>query len=292
MDNFSTLYNRIEYLRNNGVKMKEMADYVNIAPSVLSSLFTTVLPAYVEALKTNAPDDALDIALSQVNNISKKRLLGSLEEMKNLLNDFEPVRQHTVPDNTFWTQMNNEMLSSVHKAGNYKGLYMSYSFSSSSDCLKAEPYYIAPADTNEYVKVGRISAYGTPQWGFGLINNDQNFYLMFSENQPPQLTMVTVYLQLPLYPNPRMLRGMYLALDYNRNPVARRIVLVKQADDVSMEAFFAMQGGLIARENFTPEQQTYYEYTCQPGDYVKMCTVPSPQLNENDLLREKKMLQI
>ena len=46
---FSELYKRIEYLRNNGTKMKEIADWVGMAPSVLSSLYTTVLPAYFES---------------------------------------------------------------------------------------------------------------------------------------------------------------------------------------------------------------------------------------------------
>lgn len=51
MDDFRELYQRIEYLRNNGVKMKEIADCAEMAPSILSSLYTTVLPAYFEGLK-------------------------------------------------------------------------------------------------------------------------------------------------------------------------------------------------------------------------------------------------
>ena len=51
MNDFSELYKRIEYLRNNGTKMKEIADWVGMAPSVLSSLYTTVLPAYFDSAK-------------------------------------------------------------------------------------------------------------------------------------------------------------------------------------------------------------------------------------------------
>ena len=35
MNDLIEIYRRIEYLRNNGLKMKEIADYVDIAPSVL-----------------------------------------------------------------------------------------------------------------------------------------------------------------------------------------------------------------------------------------------------------------
>ena len=55
MDELTDIYKRIEYLRNNGVKMKEIADRVDMAPSVLSALYSSVLPAYIDLLKTRAP---------------------------------------------------------------------------------------------------------------------------------------------------------------------------------------------------------------------------------------------
>ena len=51
MNDLIEIYRRIEYLRNNGLKMKEIADYVDIAPSVLSALYSSVLPTYVTSLK-------------------------------------------------------------------------------------------------------------------------------------------------------------------------------------------------------------------------------------------------
>lgn len=44
MNELTEIYKRIEYLRNNGVKMKEIADRVDMAPSVLSALYSSVLP--------------------------------------------------------------------------------------------------------------------------------------------------------------------------------------------------------------------------------------------------------
>ena len=41
MDELTDIYKRIEYLRNNGVKMKEIADRVDMAPSVLSALYSS-----------------------------------------------------------------------------------------------------------------------------------------------------------------------------------------------------------------------------------------------------------
>ena len=72
MDDFRELYRRIEYLRNNGIKMKEIADCAGMAPSILSSLYTTVLPTYFEELKNCSHEEALDHAIVLVNNISKR----------------------------------------------------------------------------------------------------------------------------------------------------------------------------------------------------------------------------
>ena len=49
-----------------------------------------------------------------------------------------------------------------------------------------------------------------------------------------------------------------------------------------------MESGLIQKEDFTSEQQAYYDYTCQTGDYIKMCTVPSLQMDESDLVKKRQ----
>ena len=292
MDDFRELYQRIEYLRNNGVKMKEIADCAEMAPSILSSLYTTVLPAYFEGLKNCPQEEALERELVLVNNISKRRLLSILPDLLERLDKLEPAVNDTRKANPFLEHLQEEVQLSIHRVDNICGLYTSYSLSSSSDCLKVEPFIINLSENKEHIRIGRLNAYGEAQWGMGVIGDPQNFYCMFSENPSPQFTLVTVYLQIPFFRNPRQLRGLYIGLDYNRNPVARRILLIKESDSTDTEEFLTMESGLVQKEDFTPEQQAYYDYTCQTGDYIKMCTVPSLQMNETDLIKEKKMLSL
>lgn len=293
MEDLLDIYRRIEYLRNNGIKMKEMADHTNMAASVLSSLYTNVLPNYIHLLKKGSTqEEALDYALSQVNNISKKRLLSALPELKEKLFGLEPSPAAGRKDNPFLNMMNEEMPRSAQEAYNYSGIYISYSLSSSSDTLKVEPYLIAPSEKNDYVRVIHMSAYNTTHTGIALFNNHQTAYLLFNEREMPQMALFTIYLQLPMYDFPHFLKGLYLSLDYNRNPIARRIVFVKHSDSTSMEDFLGLKGQLLRKEELTDELLPYYNYTCQPGDCIKTCTVPSPQLNEHDLEREKKLLEI
>lgn len=292
MDDLLEIYKRIEYLRNKGMKMKDIAEYLNWAPSVLSALYSSVLPTFVTSVKQGqSEEEALDFALSQVNNVSKKKLLGSLSELKEQLFALEPSSD-TPRANPFMEMMNGEILHSVQEVYNYSGIYLSYSLSSSSQCLKVEPYLISASEDNEYVKVGHMSAYNATHWGVAVFTNHQNAYIQFSERESPQLALFTIYLQLPMYDYPKFLKGLYLCLDYNRNPIARRILFVKYSDSIDMDDFLALKGGLVAPEQLTPLQEAYYNYTCQEGDSIKTCSVPSPQLNENDLIREKKMLNI
>ena len=290
MNELVEIYKRIEYLRNSGVKMKAIADRVDMAPSVLSALYSSVLPTYIDLLKTKTPDDALDDALALVNNVSKKRLLSNIGSMHLLLLEMEPELQEGTIGNAFINLLEDKMRESVKEAYNYSGTYLSYSLSSSTDSLKVEPYLICASDNNEYVKVGMINAYKSAHWGSGIISNHQNSYLMFNERDLPQFALVTIYLQLPHYEYPNMLKGLYLCLDYNHNPIARRIVLVKQSDNTDVNEFLKMEGKLVPKAELTPELEVYYNYTCQEGDFIKTCTVPSPKLNESDLEREKKML--
>lgn len=293
MNDLLDIYKRIEYLRNKGIKMKEIADHTNMAASVLSSLYSSVLPTYISSIKKgNNEEEALDYALSQVNNVSKKRLLGNLKELKELLFELEPAPIVGQKDNPFLDMMADEMLRSAQEVYNYSGIYISYSLSSSSNALKVEPYLITSSENNDYVKVIHMSAYNTTHSGIGVFNNHQNSYIMFNERESPQMALFTIYLQLPMYDFPHMLKGLYLCLDYNRNPIARRIIFIKHSDSTSMDDFLELKGELVAQENLTDEQVAYYNYTCQPGDYIKTCSVPSPLLNEKDLEREKKMLDI
>ena len=241
MDELTDIYKRIEYLRNNGVKMKEIADRVDMAPSVLSALYSSVLPAYIDLLKTRTPDEALDDALALVNNVSKKRLLNNVSSMRILLQEMEPEQQNEADSgNSFIKLLEKEMKESVQDVFNYSGTYLSYSLSSASE-------------NSEYVKMGMINAYKSVHWGSGIISNHQNSYLMFNERDLPQFALVTIYLQLPHYEFPTMLKGLYLCLDYNHNPIARRIVLVKQSDSTDIRTFLEMESKLVPKAELTPE---------------------------------------
>lgn len=295
MEELKEIYDRMTFLRQRGIKMKEMAEKAGFSPSVLSAIYSTVLPAYFKNKeKGQGEDEALTNALVWVNNVSKKKLLGSLTSLKTALFAMEasPKNYSEEAPIPFLGQLENGMRNTLNHTANYNGTYISYSLSSGSRSLKIEPYLIAPAENGSYVEVIHNNAYGVTHRGAAMINGSNHLFLMFNENQPPQLALFHICLKLPMYDRPPFLLGIYMCFDYNYNPVARRILFVKHSDSIARDEFLKLKGELKAREVLNEKEMAYYDYTCQPEDIIRMCNIPSPQMTEEDLIIEKKILSM
>lgn len=294
MNELKDIYDRISFLRKKGVKMKEMAQMVQLTPSVFSAMYSTVLPAYFKNIGQGAgPDEALDNALLWVNNLSKKKLIGSLPQMRQALFAID-AKDVEKPDGRcpFLHELEQNMKQSANHIDNYSGIYTSYSISSANKCLKIEPYIIAPAENGSYIEVGHTNAHGTTHWGFGLMNGISHLYLAFNENRAPQLAMFSLYLKLPMLERPPFIRGLYLCFDYNFNPIARRIVFVKHSDSTDRHEFLQMRGELKAYEELDEREMTFYDYTCRDNDVIRMCNIPTQSMSLDDLALEKKILEL
>ncbi|MFR3278963.1 hypothetical protein [Phocaeicola plebeius] len=49
---------------------------------------------------------------------------------------------------------------------------------------------------------------------------------------------------------------------------------------------------VIPKEELTPEEADYYDYTCHTGDVIKSMMLVSPDKNIEDLKREKRILEL
>lgn len=295
MDRLILLYEQMKKLRETGVRMKDISEETNIASSVLSSLYSSVLPVYVN-LRSNGedPEKSLDQALQQVNNVSKRKLLGCLdalyEKVCHIDTRFINTKNNGRP---FLDDIEKEAVKYLPNAGVYTGLYLAYSSSSFSDGLKVEPYMIASiTDGDTMPKVYSQSMSGEYYTGVGLFSPFQIGYLMFNEQKRLQLALKVVYLQLPIIEYPNILKGIYLTHDYNRNPIARRILFIRQGDEIPLEEFANMRTEVIPKALLNNELIDYYNYTCEEGDVIKSMMLVSPEKDLNDLKREKELLKL
>ena len=97
---------------------------------------------------------------------------------------------------------------------------------------------------------------------------------------------------MPIIEYPDLLKGIYLTHDYSRNPIARRVIFVRQGDEIPLEEFAEMRTEVIPKDKLNEEQQAYYNYTCKEGDVIKSMMLVSPDKNFEELKREKEMLKL
>ncbi|MCC8035296.1 MAG: hypothetical protein LIO77_05100 [Rikenellaceae bacterium] len=284
-------YEKLKSLKRLGVRMKDIAASLDISPSVLPSLYATVLPEFINKSQACGHSRALDEALSKVNNISRKKLLADIESMCAKASEIpvEPGRTEYNP--RFVSNIIKENRSAYDRVGKLEGIYMSYSCSSSVRCLKAEPFYLVRSKDGKGLLAGRKSVHQSVKQGIAMVKRHRMLYILLNAFDEPDMSLVSVYLQLPFLEDPRVLRGLYLVPDYNNNPVARRIVFLKLSDNYSPEEFAAAQASIVPQTEMNDEQRLIYEYTCSAGDSIKMCTLPSPRLDVRDLEAEKSLLE-
>ncbi|MBB4034822.1 hypothetical protein GGR21_000709 [Dysgonomonas hofstadii] len=284
-DLLKEVYKQINDLRQKGIKMKDIANHIDMPSSVVSAIYSTVLPAYLNNLEKLGKNEALDYAISQVNNVSKKRLLASITDIHTRLSSFIP-HISTPGKGTFINSLDKFSKKSDDIALSYLGSYDSYSLSSARDALKKEPFILENGEMGQ-INVVRKNAYNSLNSGIAIVIHGYSMYIMLNESDESQLALVTIYLQLPFYENVKFLRGMYMTLDYNRNPIARRILFVKNESPIDIES---LTGRIIEKDEIDNHLKVYYDYVSGSSDVIKMCSIPFPQFNQDDLITEKKIL--
>lgn len=294
-EKISKVYSTIKQLRSSGIKMKEIAESTEITSSILSAMYSTVLPSFIEHIAKGATEeDALNEALVMVNNISKKRFYDMIRIMDERLTmiDFRSLNSGS-EERLFFGDIEREAISGLTQSQNYSGIYLSYSRSSYKDALKIEPYVIQNIQKGEIMpKVAFSNDMGQEYWGVALFSPHQQGYIFINEQKNRRLGVRLIALQLPLFERPNVLKGLYMSQDYNHNPITRRIVLVKISDSTEIEEFNKLKARVVEFEGLNEEEAAYYDYTCCEGDFTCSLMYGSPVPNAEDLVKEKKMLKI
>ncbi len=293
-DKLIAIFELLKELKNKNVKMKDIAEVVNFPPSVLSALFSTVLPTYVKALSSSSHEEALDFAISQVNNVSRKRLTTNLD---NVYDDLQALTATHVSENInvpFLARLSKEATHSNSISGKIDGIYISYSQSSASvKQMKLEPFLIKSSEDGRHIFVTRKNTSGSYHEGFAILKEHQALHVLFNESNDPNFyAPVSIMFQLPFVEDYDMLKGLYLCLDVAKNPIARRIVLKRISSSVSYEDFEQTPSSLVSTEDLCDEQKLFADYACQMSDAIKMYSIPSRGCDIEDLAKEKAILSI
>lgn len=290
-DKLLVVYERLVELKSSGVKMKDIAEAIKFSPSVLSALYSTVLPIYKKTLAESSHDQALDYAISQVNNVSKRRLMSNIDDVYSDLQSYKISNyEQKVP---FVDSLISEINHSEKISGNIDGIYLSYSQSSAiGRQMKVEPYLIRTSDDGKNLIVARKNTAGAVHEGFGILRENRNLYILFSESSGSFFAPVSVMLQLPFIESPSIIKGLYICLDVANNPIARRIALKKVSQRICINELEKIDSMLIDEDMLDDDQRLFFEYTCGVQDAIRMCTLPSRNFTASDLAKEKEIISI
>ncbi len=288
-----TLLHSIENLKKQGVKMKDIAQAIDFAPSVLSAVYSTVLPSFMDGLHRElSPEKALDYAISQVNNVSKRKLLSNLDRVLEVLADFQV---NTIPASAiaYLGYLERQARGSGAIKGKLDGLFLSYSQSSASHrTLKVEPYLFSTSEDGRTVMVKRTNTSGSVHEGFAVVKEHKALHLFFNEADDSFFAPVTTMLSLPFSENYNILKGLYLCMDVANNPIARRIVLKRISSDTSQELFSQTPSHVMDVASVEGDMKALADYLCTPQDALRVGSVPSSGCLNEDLINEKKILSL
>lgn len=93
------IYERLKVLRGSGMKMKDIAQAIDWSPSVLSAFYAAVLPSFSELYqKENNFNKALEEALLNVNNLSKRKVLENLIRLHQIIKELKPIKNKIEED--------------------------------------------------------------------------------------------------------------------------------------------------------------------------------------------------
>ena len=279
--------------RKKGIQMKRIAEIINISPSVLSAFYRTVVPAYIDNKEKMSNEEALEYSFSLVNNISKNRFVPFLPNIilaiTKILEDY--TEHNADNDKKYFDNFVNTVTNSQSSTQSIEGIYRTYSISSSDFALKCEPMLISKGVTG-MLKVVRLSVHSVIQEGFGMIADHQSITIHLNEAKYPKYYPLIMQINIPMCFNPKIYRGIYMALDSSSHPIARRIVAERLSESTKVADFQTEKAEIYAPESVPTELKEYFEYLKERSDVLRVSVIPEPTADVRDLKVEKKILKL
>lgn len=280
----------IDNLKNEGLKMKDISEILEVQSSVLSGLYRTVFPYVINNKYDECESDLIANGFSYVNNISKEKTIKNLDGFINKLND------HNVNTSIFtdkYNEFNEAMKAHIKRSTDtcLEGFYHCYSHSSNFNRIKKEPFLISKCKKSYFVKKGNTKS-NIAFEGVLFVIGKQSIYINMIDNFDRIEENQTMILNRPFVKYPDFIRGVYLGLNYLKQPVGRRMVLRRVSDTINMEHYNNVETEYLNKEPDCDDvENDIIEYLSDRDDIIECLSVPFPSLDTKELLMEKDMLK-
>ncbi|MCG8307414.1 MAG: hypothetical protein MI975_08475 [Cytophagales bacterium] len=284
-------YDLISRKRSEGYKMKSISQILSISPSVLSGLYKTVIPRILN--NEQITDGTIKEGFSMVNNISVAKTFSEISSWIGILEKLKNEIERTEIQAWIKDYFDNIVNSGSDLAtSGIIGNYWCYTMSSHKMVMKKEPFKFSYNDFHKVLSVKKGNEKSRVSYdGFATFTNSINLGIHLFDHFTRHSETQFISIIWPFQQVPDFLRGLFLALDYNRQPIARRIILLK-TEEFSNQDYNQVPTTYYTKEEADQQKlSSYFEYLVNKEDALRCISIPAPNYNISDLKIEKTLLK-
>jgi hypothetical protein len=276
-------------LIDKGYRKKDIAALLETPAPVFSSLFKTILPILAEISPDDSnPDEKIQFAFSQVNNMSSSKTLQFLEGYVTKL-EMAVNKNLIQQDQDYFSLVKSQARNSYDFIKKYyEGLYELFYVASDHDLVKREPFLIRANPIDKVIEVRKGNKLSSLHYkGIAFLSAHHTLTCQIAEvNDTPQ-EHIMMHLSIPFIRKAEFLRGIILALNYACQPLARKVIIKKVTGN--WEDFNYDE---IESIHYQPEESEEIKEIHQyltTDERVECFSIPSPKFNLLDLVQELKV---
>ncbi|NRB50033.1 MAG: hypothetical protein HRU41_20320 [Saprospiraceae bacterium] len=282
------------FLKEAGIKNKEIAHALDMYPSAFSALINNVLSELVQnGQQGPLTEQEIKAVFHQVNNVSelktRRRIQEYLQKLETLKLQLFEVREHK-PLKYIDNLINGspgEILRLL------EGVYHCYYISSFGYRVKREPfliYYDARQQTYRVRKGNKKS----PAWyeGFGYMSNNHLFTIQIAEKNTLAIDNFMAHFHLPpLYAETmEMLKGISISMSNSNLPIARKMLLHRVGNFSSLDDFNQLETVFFKKEE--GNENEIVRYLREQVSFIEYLPIPYPDYAPQDLVKENKVKEL
>lgn len=279
------------FLKEAGLKNKDIANALGIFPSAFSAMTSNILHKLVEAEQDGGVNEEQIKALfDTVNNVSevktRRRIASYLEKLEQLkLQLFDDLDKQ--PPN-YVDQLIEDSPAEILRL--LEGVYHCYYVSSFGYRIKKEPFLIHYDLRKKayHVRKGNRQSPACYE-GFGYMSNNQLFTIQIMEKNTLAVDNFLAHFHLPpLYVETmEMLKGISISMSNSNLPISRKMILHRIGKYHSLDEYDALETHFYQEgEALDNEIVQYLRQECSMIEYLP---IPYPDYAPKDLEKEQKV---
>lgn len=279
----------VKSYRSAGIKMKKLANQLQLQPSVISALYTTVFPAILKQGPPPMDFYIAEEAFRKVNNVSIKFLAHLKTHIIGLkaLDKSGTISQRSQPE-LWFEKLEKQYNRTFDKIGSQlDGSYYCFTISSNRNALKQDILRITSNESSRtiFIEKGNQHSYNSFTGYADLTREHQAVIHLYDQADSPAESEF-INFTLPVIKSPEIIVGILSGMDYNRQPISRRLVLYRAENSNSYKSHILQYH---QPTNLDSTSKAIFNFLRSQKSSVRLINLPSPMHNINNLIDHAKI---